>query len=915
TAAATLTLSETDSTGSGSGSVGFSYSADDKSFEFRAPAETPTVNYDVTVTDNHTAASPQPVTITITGTNDAPVLAADTVASHAITEQADLTNAPITTVDTTSGSLSFTDVDLTDTHVASQAAPTYLWSGGTLTTAQTDALTAAATLTLSETDSTGSGSGSVGFSYSADDKSFDFLAAGETLTVTYNVTVADYHDGVATGTFSTQPVTIVVTGTNDAPVLAADAVASHAITEQAGGTGDLTATGATVGFDTASGSLSFTDADLNDTHTVSQAAPSYVWSGGTLTTTQTDALTAAATLTLSETDSTHSGTGSVGFSYSADDASFDFLAAGETLTVTYDVTVTDNHNVASTQPVTITITGTNDAPTIGDPSSASVTDNTDVDINGNLVATGSISINDPDHDQSLFQTAVTAAEGDLGSLSLNADGTYAYTVANSAAEYLAAGEAKVDTFTVTSLDGTTRDVTFTINGANEAPVITSAPQTGTVSEGDDGSSMTATGQVTYSDVDISDTHAFAVSAAAAYGTASVDANGVWHYTVNDSGAVDALAVGETLADSFTVQVDDHHGGLATQVVDITINGTNDVPVITSAAQSGTVSEGDDGSSMTATGQVTYSDVDTHDTHAFTVSAAAAYGAASVDANGVWHYTVNDSGAVDALAVGETLADSFTVQVDDHHGGLATQVVDITINGTNDAPVINTDSFSLTSGADTNGNPTTTISGLTVSDPDAKTATEMYTLTASTAGAPETSVTVPSGSGLLADVNAALATGVTYDQGASPPATDKVTVTVADGFGASDTVNFIFNIASHQPTDVVTLTGTAGKDVIFATGYQDILTGGAGADQFVFAPNTGNDTITDFAPGQDHIDLRALSNVVDASTLDASWLASHVSTQGLDSLITLDSSNTITLQNVAAGSLHVSDFIVSPHHIS
>ena len=36
------------------------------------------------------------------------------------------------------------------------------------------------------------------------------------------------------------------------------------------------------------------------------------------------------------------------------DASFDFLAEGETLTVTYDVTVNDNDHAASTRPVTIT---------------------------------------------------------------------------------------------------------------------------------------------------------------------------------------------------------------------------------------------------------------------------------------------------------------------------------------------------------------------------------------------------------------------------------------------------------------------------------------------------------------------------------------------------------------------------------
>src|SRR6185295_12036607 len=101
--------------------------------------------------------------------------------------------------------------------------------------------------------------------------------------------------------------------------------------------------------------------------------------------------------------------------------------------------------------------------------------------------------------------------------------------------------------------------------------------------------------------------------------------------------VDALAVGEHLADSFTVQVDDHNGGVVTQVVSITITGTNDAPVITSAAQSGNVSEGDGlpAAAMTATGQVTFTDVDTSDTHTLSVSVAAAHGTATVAPDGTW----------------------------------------------------------------------------------------------------------------------------------------------------------------------------------------------------------------------------------------------------------------------------------------
>ena len=176
--------------------------------------------------------------------------------------------------------------------------------------------------------------------------------------MTYDVTVTD-NNGVS----SSQPVTFTITGSNDTPVLAADTSGTkgtglHAITERAGETGD------TADIDSASGTLSFTDVDLNDTHTATKGAPTYVWSGGGLTTAQIAALTAAGSLALTETDSTHSGAGSIGFTYSAADNTFDFLAAGQTLTVTYDVSVTDNSGVSSSQPVTFTITGTNDAPTL-----------------------------------------------------------------------------------------------------------------------------------------------------------------------------------------------------------------------------------------------------------------------------------------------------------------------------------------------------------------------------------------------------------------------------------------------------------------------------------------------------------------------------------------------------------------------
>src|SRR5262249_31898310 len=108
----------------------------------------------------------------------------------------------------------------------------------------------------------------------------------------------------------------------------------------------------------------FADPDLSHPHTVTQSAPTFTWSGGTLTPAQQAALTAAGTLQLTTADSTHSGAGSVAWTYKITDSALDFVAAGETLTATYNVTINDGHGGTVTQPGTVTMTGTNDAPTI-----------------------------------------------------------------------------------------------------------------------------------------------------------------------------------------------------------------------------------------------------------------------------------------------------------------------------------------------------------------------------------------------------------------------------------------------------------------------------------------------------------------------------------------------------------------------
>ncbi|KOY11400.1 hypothetical protein AF336_10460, partial [Bradyrhizobium diazoefficiens] len=656
-------------------------------------------------------------TVRIAGVNDGPVAAADT---SAVKED--------TAPNSVSGNVLINDTDA-DTHDSHSVTAI----NGSATKVGADVVGTYGTLHLNS-------DGTYTYTLNNAQANVQALAADQLVYDTFSYTNSDNHGGSCTANL-----TITVTGTNDAPVITSSAQSGLAA-EWA----DLSAAEGSNTPHTASGAVTFTDVDTLDSHTASFAPQG----GGYL-----------GSFTLNTTNHDTGNGGSIGWSFSVADGAIDYLQAGQTLTQKYDVTISDGHGGTAVQTVTVTIVGTNDAPAIiSSAQSGLATECADMSAaeaaNTPHTASGAVAFTDVDTLDSHTASFAPQGGGYLGSFTLDTTNHdtgnggaigWSFSIADGAVDYLQAGQTLTQKYDVTISDGhggtAVQTVTVTIVGTNDAPVITSATQSGTVSEGDDlpAAAHTATGHVTFSDVDASDTHTLSVSVAAAHGTATVDPDGTWHYTVLDSGAVDALAAGEHLADSFTVEVDDHHGGLATQVVSIDITGTNDAPMITSAAQSGTMSEGDDlpAVAQTATGQVSFSDVDASDTHTLSVSVAAAHGTATVDPDGTWHYTVLDSGAVDALAVGEHLADSFTVEVDDHHGGLATQQVTIDITGTNDAPVITSSAQSgtVSEGDDLPAAAQTAIGQVSFSDVDAS---DTHTLSVSVAAAHGTATVDPDG---------------------------------------------------------------------------------------------------------------------------------------------------------------------------
>ncbi|WP_081397608.1 retention module-containing protein, partial [Achromobacter xylosoxidans] len=314
--------------------------------------------------------------------------------------------------------------------------------------------------------------------------------------------------------------------------------------------------------------------------------------------------------------------------------------------------------------------------------------------------------------------AVTGSNG--GTFIVQPDGSYVF-VPGTSFQHLPEGQTTTTTisYVVTDPSGATSTATVevTVVGVNDPAQITASKpgdDAGTVVE-DDAEKTTANGKLNVVDPDDGQSFFMAVAnRPGVYGTFSIDANGNWVYNLNQvDPRVQALAVGEKLTETFTVTTADGTTGTVT----ITINGTNDEPELSGKAD-GAVAE--DGTTI-ATGKLDVTDVDTSDTHTWTVSnnGDGQYGKFTVDANGNWKYELdNTSDKVQALKEGEKVTDTITVTVDDGHGGTATKTITVDITGTNDAAVITPSKPGDDKGTVQEDTTLTASGKLDVADPDA-----------------------------------------------------------------------------------------------------------------------------------------------------------------------------------------------------
>nr|WP_286192702.1 VCBS domain-containing protein [Stappia sp. BW2] len=378
--------------------------------------------------------------------------------------------------------------------------------------------------------------------------------------------------------------------------------------------------------------------------------------------------------------------------------------------VTLIYQVTDSHGGTVAQTASLTLAATPDAAIITGTDTGSVIEDRNVGPSSAhpLSVGGILSVHDPDGSAfDHFQTnqfgehAVSDPFG--GSLHISRGGIWGYEVDNTnpAIQALAVGEERHAIYEVHAADGTAHRINITVHGTNDAPVLSAA----TASATEDG--KTVTGQMVATDVDHGDSQTY--TAGHPVDGFTMNQDGSWSFDPSHA-AYQHLAAGQTQQVTIPVTVTDHAGATSTQNLVITVTGSKDGPVVSGPVDLGRGTE-DHSVQISAAQLLAHAtDIDTGDMLSVT-GLTASHGTISGDAAHGFTFTPDPdyNGPV-----------TLSYQVTDGHGGSTAQTASLTLGATPDAAVITgTDTGNVIEDRGVSATGDLQAGGtLTITDPDA-----------------------------------------------------------------------------------------------------------------------------------------------------------------------------------------------------
>lgn len=238
-----------------------------------------------------------------------------------------------------------------------------------------------------------------------------------------------------------------------------------------------------------------------------------------------------------------------------------------------------------------------------------------------------------------------------------------------------------------------------VNGAAidfHKPVISTADSSGGVIEDASHPMLSTSGNISFFDVDLSQTHSVSVQsdsgnslggALTATLTDSALGDGAgkvtWSYSLADgtdgvAGTVQSMAAGESATETFTIVITDSSGKQVAQDVTITLTGTNDAPVVSGHISGQGI---EDGSSFAINLLADASDID----HGAVLHVEGLNSLPDgVSLSGSTLTVDPGNAAFQHLAEGQVELITLNYQVVDEHGAWADETAEITVTGTNDA---------------------------------------------------------------------------------------------------------------------------------------------------------------------------------------------------------------------------------------